>query len=364
MENDNYVDEFIVSPSGELVAGTLRALDSLVVVVDSRTRTILAKIKAARALVFIPSPSGHENYILTITGQSFRIWDYLRGTHVTLDLPSGYSELNEGSLREWKADISKKFFFAWSSAGTLLVWKTQSRALVHTYRNVPLSKDTPGMNRNVVYVSLNERWLLAHNYDSIYEISVWDTATWTLHAILSPNADHENTPLRIAVAFTEGETSIVAICHCGVIQKCDFLTGRLHNTYLVDSAGSPVSELYKDLTQLSPNGHWICWAKSGVKGNQIVNMSDANTGALLWSVGSLSPYLKEPKRIFFSRYGPYVAAEYWGCVLRVLRVEDGECVATESMGSEGAFSRFARDGKVLIVDEWEELLGAVRIIDL
>ena len=62
-------------------------------------------------------------------------------------------------------------------------------------------------------------------------------------------------------------------------------------------------------------------------------MSDADTGALLWSDGSLSPYLNSIFHIVFSRDGRYVGVHCdSGDVFRVWRVEDGECIASESTG--------------------------------
>ena len=216
MENDDYADEMIVSPSGKFVAGTLRSLDELVFVSESRTRTILAKLEAARALVFFSlSPSGDENYILTMAEEDFVVWDHICGTHITLP---GHSELEGDSPRDWMADVSKNFLFAWSSKGILLVWEMQSFVLVHTYRPVPLSSQAEYYSKIVVHVSVDETWLLAHSYRSTYQVCVWDTTTWTLHAIIPLHEDH-NIHYRVTVAFTEGETSIVAACDCGAIQK-------------------------------------------------------------------------------------------------------------------------------------------------
>ena len=95
-------------------------------------------------------------------------------------------------------------------------------------------------------------------------------------------------------------------------------------------------------------------------------MSDADNGALLWSVGSPSPYLGHIKEIlFFSQDGRHVAAEFSDCVSRAWRVEDGECVASErTPGYMHCFSKFARDGRVLVVGRYEENLEAFRIIEL
>ena len=146
------MEEITVSPSGKFAAGVLLFLDESVVVLESRTRTMLAKIKAARALTFIPSPSGHENFILTRTQQAFMVWDHSCGAQITL-LPE-YSDL-EGDLPPyWKADVGKNFFFACSNTGTVLVWETQSLALVHTYRHVLLSTRTWYFDPNGVHISL------------------------------------------------------------------------------------------------------------------------------------------------------------------------------------------------------------------
>ena len=339
---------------------------SFIVVQDSRTRTILAKIDARQALTFIPSPDGSDNYILVVTWEKYLVvWDHHRGSRVAvLEIPSDVEEDKPGS---WKADVSKNFLFAWLDDGTLLVWETQSFALVHTYhhRLPEISKGTPSSYNNFIHVSLDERWLLAHNNSGwADEITVWDTATWTLLAILPRHEDHD-AHYRVSVAFTEGETSIIAACRCGAIQKCDFRTGRLlHNLSLIDSDGSTVHLCARSTTQQSPNSHRVCW-KPQSSDNPIVKMSDTDTGALLWSFGITSPYLGHIAEIFFSHDGRYVAVEYSDKVLRVLRVEDGECVASESTGGDTCgLHRFSRNGKALVLVMEEDDLTAFRYIEL
>ena len=96
----------------------------------------------------------------------------------------------------------------------------------------------------------------------------------------------------------------------------------------------------------------------------MVNMSDADTGALLWSVGSLSPYLARITKILFSQDGRYVAGECPNEVVRVLRVVNGECVASERKEYYWGFWQFSRDGKVLVVGSSKGTLDALRVIKL
>ena len=100
-----------------------------------------------------------------------------------------------------------------------------------------------------------------------------------------------------------------------------------------------------------------------VKRDQIVNMSNADTGALLWSVGSLSPYLGGVWKFSFAQNGQYVAGEYLDDMLRVLRVVNGECVVSENTG-EGGRWRLSHDGKMLVVGGVLKPLNTFRVIEL
>ena len=95
-----------------------------------------------------------------------------------------------------------------------------------------------------------------------------------------------------------------------------------------------------------------------------MNISDVDTGALLRSVGDISPYLGENMEMFFSPDGRYVSVRYWDNVLRVWRVADGECVVSESTGDMIEFGHFSREGKVLVSGSLEKTLDAFRIIEL
>ena len=105
MNDDKNVFDISVSPSGKLIAGRVLYSDKLVVVWDPWTRTILTEIKAERALKFIPSPGGHEDYILVVMEQCFVVWDHSRGTRVAL--LAGYSDIDRNAAGHWNADAPR-----------------------------------------------------------------------------------------------------------------------------------------------------------------------------------------------------------------------------------------------------------------
>ena len=93
-------------------------------------------------------------------------------------------------------------------------------------------------------------------------------------------------------------------------------------------------------------------------------MSDADNGVLLWSVGSLSPYLGRVREIFFAQNGQYVLGEYADGMLRVLRVVNGECVMSENTGGKYGRWQLSQDGKVLVVSSAYETLDTFRAVEL
>ena len=180
---DNYVYAVTVSPSGRFIAGILRSSGGKFIIIwDSQTKTTLAKIMAVRALAFIPSRHGPEAYILVVMEQSLVVWDHFCGARVAL--LAGSSVVNGDDPWPWEADVGKNFLCVWGRNGTLLVWETQSFGLVHTYRHhPPVLSNPPYFDKNSVYMSHDEKWLIVHNTPHwTYKISVWDTVTWTLHA--------------------------------------------------------------------------------------------------------------------------------------------------------------------------------------
>ena len=169
------MDNIIVSPNGNFVAGNLQSSGDLIAVWDLRTRTILTKIRALYPLVFVPSPSGCDDYILVTMEQSLMVWDHSRGARVTL-LP-GYPEATHHTPTYWRAAISENLLLAWcKSTNTLHVWDRGSFTLVYAYHHDSLtSKTLGGYCHDFVKTSLDEKWLLAHrNPNYAYEISVWD----------------------------------------------------------------------------------------------------------------------------------------------------------------------------------------------
>ena len=345
------LSSYIVSPSGKWMACRASSYgEENAIVWDSRTRIIRTTIMGDHTpLLFLPSPNGLEDYIVLLKDEdsprghrSLVVWDHFHGALV--------ATLDGSKLDDVRVKAVGKFLLVTSDHQcTVSVWCITNFTLLHRADIGPLLSRNKYRSGFAQVSPTNERLLVHFPSSAIYEICVWDTTTWTLYAALPPDKDYD-THYRTAVAFSDGDNSIVAVCKCGVVQTFNFHTGDLRNTYLIDASGDR-SIKGAEHVELSPDGRLVCWARE-ITGDQVVNMSDTQTGALLWSVGRRYPYLGSILSISFSPDSQYVATSYSDYALRLLRVADGKCVASEGMGGCRADVGFSRDGEVLTLSTW------------
>ena len=357
IDNHTY-DNIVVSPSGRLTAGSSRTSETTFVW-ESQTRNIISKIGAEEAITFISSPHGNEDYIVLIMEKSLVVWDHSHGTCIAILAKRSdfYIDNNVYPETRLQAFVGKNFLVIADrkGPGAIFAWDKRTFDILHIYyrpRDPQESKSYEDY-RDFICVSPSEKWLLAYtNSHSTYEVCVWNTATWTLYAALAHHKDHA-AHFRVAAAFSDDDSFIAAVCHCGVAQIWDFHTAIiLHNTDLVDTTGNTARKLDWHSTHISSNGRLVCW----ISAHNVVNLSDVGTGALLWS--SPHAYFGHISDISLSLDGQYVAACYGDNQFRVWRMLDGECIANERGGGD---LKFSQNGDVLLVGGWGSMLNTFHI---